>query len=932
MKKAYTYLLLLSPFISICQISNYDVLNLDHHSKLGIFLKKSADYKYKNADSTLFYTLKAYNTNQQSPSTETDNIQTNIYVSAAYFLHDNLAAAKIHIQKAHQKALIRNEAFYLHQTFTIIGNIKLAEGDSFNAIITYKKALDYAKELNKPILNSIANQNLSLCYAYQQKTALAEQFATLAIKNYHAILKKEDVHRTLFTNILLNNSQYSNTLKEGLSILERTKDSANTHSNYDHLALINFHKGKLLYRFEKHKEAIESFEESLLYARENNYKSKELACILEISNTYLHAGNHKKSEYYLNQFLRKKKNILALQSNLNVNLLASKIFAKSNNYKMAQHYAIKYGKEKDSVLNYNVNNIFAEYGKQFESEQKEKEITLNKLKISKEINTRNLILFGSIISLIIGYLFFKKRYDKERSKKNEAEIALKKELEFTDARSKFLGNISHEIRTPITLIVGYLNLMKDNKNTLSNKKYIERALFNCEKVISDANEVLTLIKFEKHKTQLNSITLPLHNFILNTFFSFEKTASYQDIKLQFKTSIDRHLNLDFDFEKLEKILNNIISNAIKYSYPSTTITLDCSLEKNKLLFSIKDQGIGISVSEQEKIFDRYYQTTSKKSTGGLGIGLSLVEELVRFLNGNIKVKSELKKGSEFTLTFPVKKTYKKVIQNTLIKKTTTLDKTKKEATFSPNDKPLILVVDDNIEMLKYLKELFLPHFNCIVSYSAEEALELTKKHHFDLISSDVMMPNIDGFEFKTLLNKIPGYERIPFIMLSANTFSASKIKGFNLGINDYITKPFESIELITRMKNLLQNSVRLKNSDLEIIEEEIPIPSPTHEEQLIEKTRHIILKNIEDETFNVEHLAKEIGYSQRQLSRILIKNTGLSPVKFILEIKLKEAYKLIQSQKYATISEARFKIGINSASYFTKKFKERFGITPSDLK
>lgn len=932
MKKACTILIFLFPIISIGQISNYDVLYLERHSKQGIYLKKSADYKYKNADSTLYYALKALNLNQQNPSKETVDIQTNIYVSVAYFLRDNLESAKVYIQKAHQKSLVRNEAFYLQQTFTIIGNIKLAEGDSFNAIIAYKKALNYAKSINKPILNSIANQNLSLCYAYQQKTVLAEQFAKLAIKNYHSIQKKEDIRRTLFTNILLNNAQYSSTLQEGLAIIKQAKDSALTHNNNDHLALINFHKGRLLNKFEKYKEAIKFFEESLFYARENYHQSKELSSILEISNTYLHAENYTKSEYYLNQFLRKRGTISPSQCSLNINLLASTIFAKSNNFKMAQRYAIKYGNEKDSILNYNVNTIFAEYGRRFESEQKEKEITLNKLKLSKEINTRNIILFCSFIALFFGFRFFLKIYNKEKSKKNKAEIALKKEVEFTEARTKFLGNISHEIRTPITLIIGYLNLIKDTNDEKTINKYIERALFNCDKVISDANEVLTLIKFEKHKTQLNIITLPIHDFIENAFFAFEKTASYQDITFEFESTIDPDLNIGFDFEKLEKILNNIISNAIKYSYPNTCISLNCSLTNNELTFSIKDQGIGISSSEQEKIFDRYYQTTSKKSTGGLGIGLSLVQELVHFLNGTIKVKSILKQGSEFMISFPIKSTTKIQVQKFSIKKTSTIKKTNLQGTFTSSEKPLILVVDDNTEMIKYLRELFHPHFNCLFSYCAEEALILTKKHRFDLISSDVMMPNIDGFEFKTLLNKIPGYERIPFIMLSANTFSESKIKGFNLGINDYITKPFENIELITRMKNLLQNSIHLKNIPLDPIPTGTIPTSPTHEKQLIVKTRTIILNNIEDETFKVEHLAKEIGYSQRQLSRILIKHTGLSSVKFILEIKLKEAYRLIQSKQYSTISEARFKVGINSGSYFTKKFKERFGIAPSDLK
>ncbi|MBL4746235.1 MAG: response regulator [Flavobacteriaceae bacterium] len=895
------------------------------------YLKKSAYFKYKNQDSTTYYAIKASRFNQQHTTEKSLSIQCSIYLSIAYFLEDDLQLASVYIEEAHQKALLKKDLFYLQQTTTIKGNIRLAQGNSFKAIIDYKNALMYAKSLNKPILNSITNQNLSLCYASQQKTNLAEQFVIQALKDYDSIAKKEDSQRTLYTNIVLNNIQYSEKLKEGLHLIKQLKDTALFYKNNDHLSLINLHKGRLLSRFKQYDAAIKTYEKSLVYSRRNNYKNKELSNILEIANTYLLAKNHKTALYFLNQFLRKRDQSNPIHSTLNVNLLASTIFSKSNNLVMAQHYALKYGKEKDSILNHNVNNIFAAYGKRFESEQKEKEITLNKLKISQEINKRNLILFGSLIALILGYRIFRKTYNKEKRKKNEAEVALKKEVEFTDARTKFLGNISHEIRTPITLIIGYLNLMKDSENSLTNKKYIARALFNCEKVISDANDVLTLIKFEKHKTQLNILNLPLHDFIKKTFFSFENTASYQQITLEFDTEINPTLNIDFDFDKLEKILNNIISNALKYTHSNTSILLKCYISKKRLVLSIKDEGIGISSSEKEKVFERYYQASSKKSTGGLGIGLSLVKELVHFLNGDIQLKSTLNKGSTFTVSLPIN-TKSNKLEHLPLLKTVIADKMKfQNHEFKESSKPKILVVDDNIEMLKYLQELFTTHFNALFVSSGKEALLLIRKYSFDLITSDVMMPNMDGFDFKILLNNIPGHERIPFIMISANTFSDAKIKGFNLGINDYITKPFESIELITRIKNLLKNSLLLKRSPLDSLSYDIPITSPTHEEQLITKTTSIVLKNIEDETFKIDQLAKEIGYSQRQLSRILIKQTGLSPVKFILEIKLKKAYLLIKSRKFSTISEVRFKVGINSGSYFTKKFKERFGITPTNL-
>jgi len=931
MKKVCTLLLFLSPFISVCQISNYEVLYIERHGEVGNYLKKSAQYKHKNSDSTVYYSLKAYNLNQLNPSRETLTIQSSIYVAIAYFLKDDINAAILYLNEAHNSALERNEAYYLQQTYTILGNIKLAQGDSFNAIVAYKQALSYAEELNKPILRSIANQNLSICYAYQNKMELAKEFAKQAGNNYEHKAPGEDQNRTLFINILINTSQFSQNLKEGLLYLEESKDSAKAYQNTDQLSVILKQKGKLLYQYKEFKQGIEHLEESKYYEKKKHHLSKELSCEIEIANAYLQWGKYKKATYHLNQFLRKKTVQTNPQTMLNVNLLASTIFSKSRNYKEAQKYALKYGQEKDSILNHNVNTTFAEYGKRFESDQKEKEITLNKLKLSQEINARNIILFTSIFILFFGYRFFKKRFDKEKNKKRQAQAALEKELEFTEARTKFLGNISHEIRTPITLIIGYLNLMKQNNDPITLKNYIDRALFNCDKVIADANEVLTLIKFEKQKTQLNLVNLPLNNFIQTTFLSFENTAAYQQIKLKFESTLNSKISINFDFDKLEKIINNIVSNAIKYSYPKTTITLNCGVLDNTLEISIKDQGMGISTEEQTKIFERFYQTDSKKSTGGLGIGLSLVRELVDFLNGEIQLKSTLKKGSVFKVSFPITINKDQENSSKFHKKTIVSASLVQNDQLFNSDKPLILVVDDNVEMLRYLKELFIPHFNCMFAYNAKEALNLVKHNTFDLISSDVMMPDIDGFEFKSMINKIQGFEHIPFIMLSANTFSSSKIKGFNLGVNDYITKPFESIELITRMENLLKNSTALKNStpNLDPLEKE---QSPSYEQQLMKKITKIVATNLEDENFKIDNLAKEIGYSQRQLSRILVKHTGLSPVKFILEIKLKEAYKLIKSMQFPTISEVRFKVGINSGSYFTKKFKERFGIVPSDLK
>ena len=200
-------------------------------------------------------------------------------------------------------------------------------------------------------------------------------------------------------------------------------------------------------------------------------------------------------------------------------------------------------------------------------------------------------------------------------------------------------------------------------------------------------------------------------------------------------------------------------------------------------------------------------------------------------------------------------------------------------------------------------------------------LDILEKKEFDLISSDIMMPEMDGFEFRAELNKSEKTENTPFIMITARVLEEDRLKGFKLGIDDYIAKPFSADELKARIYNLIKNKVSRSEEDKEI----------SFEDSLIQNARNVITQHIDDPEFKVDDLAKKLAYSGRQLGRILKKATGLSPVEFILELRLQKAYRIIQERKFSTINEVRYEVGIESPSYFTTKFKERFGINPSEI-
>ena len=443
-------------------------------------------------------------------------------------------------------------------------------------------------------------------------------------------------------------------------------------------------------------------------------------------------------------------------------------------------------------------------------------------------------------------------------------------------------------------------------------------------MIFDADEILNLLKFEDHKLLLKTVSKPLNEFLKSILLSFEVLAGTRNLDLVYKSEIDNEINVDIDARKVDRILTNLISNAIKFSDSNSKVVFEATLLNDNLEVKVIDFGQGIDKEDQKRIFTRFYQSKNNKSIGGIGIGLLLAKDFAKFLKGDVTVESKIGKGSTFIFTMPITETVVDTVSNDNSEQFNVQAKEIAEK----HDKPSLLIVEDNIEMSNYLKEILSPYYNCAFAFDGLEGLNFAKNQVFDLVASDIMMPKLDGYQFKEKLKLIPEYSKIPFIFITAKSLPEDKMKGFSIGIDDYITKPFQKEELIVRIDNLLKNSVNLK---LSFEENNNNDTTKTHTERLINEVEKIVLENLSNEKFKVEDLALQINYSQRQLARILNKHTGLSTIKFILEIKLNQAYKMIENKEYKTISEIQYEVGITSPSYFSEKFKNRFGINPSEL-
>ena len=524
--------------------------------------------------------------------------------------------------------------------------------------------------------------------------------------------------------------------------------------------------------------------------------------------------------------------------------------------------------------------------------------------------------------------------------------------EIEKMKSRFFANISHEFRTPLMLIKGPLEQIINGRIKKNLGHYYNMILRNTEKLQQLINQLLEL-------SQLEAETIPLHKrhydiikllkLITSNFFPL---AEQKNINLQFSSPLENVIAL-IDQDKLEKIINNLIVNAIKFTNPGGSINVSITLEKQEksdiILISISDTGIGIPEEQRTKIFDRFYQidNSSQRNYEGSGIGLSLVKELVSLHNWNISVFSKVGKGTIFTIRIPLESRAEndsEIESNKLISSSPKflvddnneglkLSNGELNHYFNNNsDIPTILFVEDSADTRLYISDLLSEEYKVLLAENAEKGLEIAITTLPDLVISDVMMPGIDGIEFCYKLKTDWQTSHIPVILLTAKALENDKLEGLETGADDYLTKPFNFEELTLRIKNLIdQRKVLREKFSKEINIQPDAIVSNSIDKEFINKILLVLEKNLSSGKLDMELLAKEIFLSQRQLHRKIKAITGHTPGEFIRIFKLKRAAKLIL-ENHLSITQIALEVGFDSPAQFSRSFKKYFGFLPSELK
>lgn len=793
----------------------------------------------------------------------------------------------------------------------------------------YVKALDLLKEKEKPDTKLQANitlnlgelfvkmkeQDKALAY-FREARELCEQIGfkfgvyacdlnIVEVINVNEDVSERDIARLTEAVEFFDKNGIKNLTMQGKTLLGKiwfnaqkfekaevlyneSLELAKSINSFDGIVNISESLGEVKVRQGKKEEALKSYLFALEYTQKNNNTFMELDLLKKLSELNSSIGKYKESEVLLNRYIT---------LNDSLNLIEKNKFAKDleTRYQTAK-------KEQEIILLNSQNDLVAQQKK----------------------SQRNLflVLLG-LVSVVALSLFMLYKNRQKTTKKLREVDALK---------SKMFTNLSHEFRTPLTVIQGLSkNLEKLVKN--HSEKELAMTIYNNASMLNEQlKQILAISSLDKDDLQFNYIKDNVVSYTKSLCDLFQSYAVSKGQTIDFDAT-SKEIIMDFDPEKMQTIVQNLLSNALKFNTKGGTVKIMLEEKSNQLKMTVSDSGIGISKENIGKIFNRFYTTSTETNTEGTGIGLALVKELVEKTGGNIEVKSTLNEGATFTIWLPITKKSETPTEKVVPKLPFVYNKEKEVAVAEEikEHKRTILVVEDNKDILLFYKQMFKERYNLLTATNGKEALECLNEKEVDLIISDLAMPEMDGFEFSKELKEKEETSHIPLIIVSANVTTEAKLKGYDLGVDSYLTKPFKEEELEGLIKNLFKkqeektsyfsNLLAMKNVSEEDEIRQVDV-------NFIKKVQELSLQNTIPST---EELAALMNMSRSKLNHKIKTLTGKTVANYIKHIKIEKAKELLKKSSLQ-ISEIGFQLGYNDPSLFSKVFKKKEGVTPKEYK
>lgn len=860
---------------------------------------------------------------------------------------------------------------HLPRSLNNVGLQYMNKGEFDNATEYYFRALEAAKKQDCITCSATTLGNVGIIFWKKKDLVKAEQYFKMALEELEVAKDSQAIIRTL------NNLGLVYTEKQQLDKAEAVYNQAvvlldNMKSTYA-LGMIYNNLGNISYQRGNYAGAMDFYQKSAVTSEKSGDNQSRFLGILNAGWASLAMNDAAKAIGFFDRAERlatELKNDDQRQSAYGSKADAYKALG---DFEKAFAYLERYTLLKDTIGASLNSRQIAELETKYQTQQKEAQLAKQQLEIQHQTNIRNITLAVTAAVLLALFGLFQYFRSRQKIRQKEAELAAEKAeaaaqlerveseklREMNQVKSTFFANISHEFRTPLTLIISPLEQMIGGSFQGDFQKYYRIMHRNGKRLLDLVNQLLDLSKLESGKLNLELKEGDLGKFASAIAWSFESLALQQQVALKVEVPEGPSLCF-FDPDKVEKILVNLLSNALKFTGEGGQVELRLTIDdlpvphnggtspKSQSLIVIRDTGIGIPTAQMAHLFERFYHTKQSEVQAGSGLGLALTKELVELHGGTIEAKSEEGRGTEFRVTLEIGDLrfmnnnlimqHEQAVPKQIIEGIAPIQHPKSIAEkpviipHSSVETPILLIAEDNADVREYVKEQFKNKYQVIEAENGKAGMEKAIEQMPDLVITDVMMPEMDGTEFCKQLKTNEKTSHIPVIMLTARAEQADRLEGLETGADDYLVKPFDAKELQVRVANLIEQRRKLQEHFSRTLTHFTPskVEAESMDAAFLRRIRKAVEENLDDETFSVVELGSKVSMSRSQLHRKLSALTGFSPNQVIRNMRLERAKQLLQA-KAGNASEVAFMCGFNSSAYFSKCFKDYFGMTPSEL-
>ena len=777
---------------------------------------------------------------------------------------------------------------------------------------------DDSMEWNK--VRAIVHDNLSFGYYWGYETEKAIESAKKA-HSFYVLIKDTLNTATILNDIAIRYSE-SGDSETAMTYYKQAEPIFEQLNNQTWIIRNKWCQSVDLAILERHEEARNIIRNLLPIMKETKHENYHVA-MANLGGLEMKLGNAKKAEELLYEVYA----IVKHKKNLNTKSVVLKRLVQfesaRNNPQAALDFQITLGTIQDSMYRAMLDKKSLAAKSKFEKlgqDQKIKELEYEKEMQSSRI--RNLILGGGLLMFLIGGLiyFYNSR---EKQKRKQSLLMAGKEMEVQKVREKLLTSITHELRTPLTLIIGQIEALQSENLSERAKEHAQNALNNSEVLVHQITQLLDWNKASSDVLTVNMAAGDLGQFVAAVVSKLQNGALLKKLNWQVEIPTEK-IQGEFDFEKINTVLNNLLTNAIKYTPKQGNIGVRLSLVGTKQVkISITDNGPGIPEDQVPKIFDWYYRVLNKAQDQfeGFGIGLALSKELVELMDGELSVQSKVNEGSSFSVLLPFVATSESLAEQN--GPAAAANELSVAVPTEASDLPQLLIVEDHLELSMHLQQMFASDYQVLLANNIEEASQKALEHIPDMVITDVMLPDGSGLDFCDSVKSNILTDHIPVLILTARTDETTRYTGLKNKADAFLTKPFKSEELRLTVKSLLQNRKRIQ---LKYQQQSMSVTTTVS--PFVDKMNKLLEVEGLNSSFNVEAFAAGLNISRGQLFKKCKALLGVTPNAIVRDFRLNRAKKLLQTTTQ-NIAEIAYQSGFSSPDYFSTVYKDRFGRNPS---